>query len=152
MTVVRVLLVDSNDDFLDGLSDWLAGEPDVEVVGAARTGEEGLELVERLRPNLVLMDVSMSRMNGFEATRRIKDNACAPTVILTTFHASETARHEAWTAGADALLAKVELTARLRELIRDIAAGRPLGTGAPPGKGLRPPSTTPRKPEREPPR
>jgi DNA-binding NarL/FixJ family response regulator len=152
VTVVRVLLVDSNDDFLEGLTAWLAGEPNVEIVGSANTGAAALELIERLRPDLVLVDVSMSPMNGFEATRKIKAAPRAPIVVMTTFHASQTARNEAWAAGADALLAKAEVTARLKGLIRDIGAERPLGTGAPSGTGPRTGSSEKRGPEEEPPR
>jgi DNA-binding NarL/FixJ family response regulator len=70
------------------------------------------------------MDVSMTSMNGFEAARRIKSNPSAPTVVLTTFHDSEAARNEAWAAGADLLIAKADVTSRVREVIKDLAAGR----------------------------
>ena len=124
MATVRVLLVDDNDDLLDGFSAWLRTEPNVEIVGCARTGLEAVELVERLRPDLLLMDIVIPGMNGFEATRKIKSRPGAPTVVLTTFHDSEAARAEAWAAGADELIAQAEVTGRLRKLIRDLATGR----------------------------
>ena len=124
MPTVRVLLVDSNDDFLDGLSAWLGREPDVEILGTAKDGREAVELAETLHPDLLLMDVSMTTMNGFEAARRIKSEPEAPIVVLTTFHDSEAARNEAWAAGAELLVAKADVTARVREVIKDLAAGR----------------------------
>jgi DNA-binding NarL/FixJ family response regulator len=129
VTRIRVLLVDSNDDFLDGLTAWLAREADVEVVGTARTGEEAIQLADRLRPDLLLMDVSMSGMSGFEAAREIKSSPGAPTVVLTTFYQGEAVRHEAWVAGADGLIPKADVTSRVRSLVRDLVAGR-IGTEA----------------------
>ena len=74
----------------------------------------------QLVPDLVLMDVSMSEVNGFEAARKIKSVADAPAVILMTFHDSHAARLEAWAAGADSFLAKSEITGRLTVMIEDL--------------------------------
>jgi DNA-binding NarL/FixJ family response regulator len=121
---VRTLLVDDNDDFLDGLSAWLDHDPKLEIVGRAHSGSEALERVAQLRPDLVLMDVSMAEINGFEAARRIKSETGAPAVILMTFHDSHAARLEAWAAGADSFLAKSEITERLTVLIDDLIRQR----------------------------
>ena len=72
MPQVRVLLVDNSEAFLEGVKSWLALEPLLELVGTARTGQEAVDEVERLKPDLVLMDVGMPDLSGFEATRRIK--------------------------------------------------------------------------------
>ena len=117
MPPVRVLLVDSSDDFLDGLSAWLEDWPVVAIVGRANTGVDAIDLTDRLQPDLVVMDISMPRMNGFEATREIKAVRGGPRVVLTTFHASEAARGEARAAGADDLIDKSEVTTKLRTLI-----------------------------------
>jgi DNA-binding NarL/FixJ family response regulator len=133
-----VLLVDSSDDFLDGLSAWLEREPSVVIVGKARTGLEAVDQVDRLHPDLVVMDITMSNLNGFEATREIKATPGAPHVVLTTFHDSEAARAEALAAGADELIAKAEVTTRLRTLIEGIAPGQDSGRkGAPDGSTAR---------------
>jgi two-component system nitrate/nitrite response regulator NarL len=121
---MRILLVDSSEDFLTGLTAWLEGETEIDIVGTAHTGIEAVEAVDRLRPDLVVMDVTMSRMNGFEATREIKAGERSPHVVLTTFHASETARREAKAAGADDLIAKAEVTEKLQSLIDDLVSGR----------------------------
>ena len=118
-----MLLVDDNEDFLDSVTAWLTHEPQLEIAGRAHTGSRALEEVERLRPDLVLMDVTIPDMNGFEAARRIKSRDAAPRVVLLAFHDSHTAQLEAWAAGADGFVAKTEITERLmpivRELIRD---------------------------------
>ena len=132
MTTVRVLLVDSSDDFLEGLAAWLELEPNVVMVGRARTGLEAIEQVDRLKPDLVVMDIGMSSMNGFEATREIKALPGGPRVVLTTFHDSAAARKQARAAGADELIAKADVTNKLRALIESFArTGRGAQTRAP---------------------
>jgi CheY-like chemotaxis protein len=115
-----VLLVDDNEDFLDVVSEWLTDNPDLGIIGTAHSGRQAIEEAERLAPDLVLMDVTMSEMNGFEAARRIKSKPDAPLVVLMTLHASKAARHEAWAAGADELIPKVDLTRRLTAFVRDL--------------------------------
>ena len=124
MATVRVLLADNSKEFLAGLFAWLSREPNVEVVGSVRSGFEAIEFVDRMHPDLLVMGVSMPSMNGFEATRRIKSRLPAPTIILTTFHDSEAAQHEAWASGADALISKTDVTARLKALVLDLVASR----------------------------
>ena len=92
MKPIRVLVVDDNADFLKGAATWLSVEPRIEVVATASSGDEAIALVERRDPELVLMDVAMPGMNGFETTRRIKAREGSPHVLLLTFHESETAR------------------------------------------------------------
>lgn len=121
---VRVLLVDDNDDFLDGVSAWLAHEPQLEIAGRAHTGRKALEQVDLLRPDLVLMDVTVPDMNGFEAARRIKSRDAAPLVVLLAFHDSQTAQLEAWAAGADAFVDKAEVTERLMPIVRELIRRR----------------------------
>lgn len=139
MSRIRVLLVDDNDDFLEGVAAWLAGEPEFEVIGTAHSGREAIEQVERLGPEVVLMDVTMPDMNGFEAARSIKSHPGAPRVILTTFHVSEAARHEAWAAGADGFLAKADVTQRFMKVVEEMLAGR---AGRSSDRGPREPHTS----------
>ena len=117
---IRVLLVDDNDDYLQGLSTWLTEDAKLDIVGRAGTGEDALLQVETLSPDLVLTDLSMPGMNGFEVARQIKMRPDAPNVILVTFHDSETLRLEAFAAGADGLVDKAKVTERLIPVIRSL--------------------------------
>jgi DNA-binding NarL/FixJ family response regulator len=119
-----MLLVDDNEDFRKGVTAWLADETRIEIVGDARSGREALERVRELGPDLVLMDVSMPEIDGFEATRRMKADGEAPLVVLMTFYHSETARQEAWAAGADGFLSKASLTGELLGLVRNLLSLR----------------------------
>ncbi len=115
-----MLLVDDNDDFLDGLTAWIAGDPRLRLAGKAHSGHAALEQVERLRPDLVLIGASMPDLNGFETTRRIKSRPDAPQVVLMTFHESNAARLEAWAAGADALVSKPEIAEKLLSVVQEL--------------------------------
>jgi len=110
---IRVLLVDDNNEFLEGISDWLAGGTKVDVVGRAYTGEEALLEVKRLTPDLVLTDFAMPDMNGFEVARKIKMEPDAPKVLIVTFHDSESLQLEAFAAGADGVVDKASVIEHL---------------------------------------
>jgi len=84
--MIRVLLADDHTLVRAGLSELLAGVADVDVVAAAADGEEAVELATVHRPDVVLMDLSMPRLDGVEATRRIVgQNGEARVVVLTSF-------------------------------------------------------------------
>lgn len=71
---MKVLLVDDHLVVLKGLRFFLQTRPDIEIVGEAQDGEEALQQVEKLQPDIVLMDVIMPKMNGIEATKKIKED------------------------------------------------------------------------------
>jgi DNA-binding NarL/FixJ family response regulator len=86
MSVVRVLLVDDDPMLRSGLRLMLAPDPTVEIVGEAADGDELLAAVDRHRPDVVLMDVRMERVDGVTATRLLQSQPDPPAVIvLTTF-------------------------------------------------------------------
>ena len=88
--VIRVLLVDDDALVRSGLRMMLAGADSVEVVGEAEDGREVLGAVDRHRPDVVLMDIRMPRLDGIEATRLLRSQPSPPEVIvLTTFDADE---------------------------------------------------------------
>jgi CheY-like chemotaxis protein len=127
----RVLLVDENDDFLDGLSAWIGECLGFEVAGIAHSGREAIQRIELLEPDIVLMDISLPDMNGLEVTRRIKGRARPPLVILMTFHDLAAVRTEASLAGADACLAKPEIARDFLDIAGRLWAERGRhGTGA----------------------
>lgn len=120
MTSRRVLLVDENDDFLDGLASLMADRPGLEVVGRAHRGCEAVQRAGSLSPDLVLMDVSLRDMSGFEAVHQIKSQSPAPKVLLMTFHESRAAVTAALASGADGCLSKASVSERLLQVIEDL--------------------------------
>ena len=104
--MIRVLLVDDQPLLLTGFRLILASEDDLEVVGEAADGEVAVQQAQALRPDVVLMDIRMPRLDGIEATRRITALPDAPRVlVLTTFDLDEYVV-EALRAGASGFLLK----------------------------------------------
>jgi DNA-binding NarL/FixJ family response regulator len=109
MQTIRVLLVDDSRDFIDAIDRFLAEVGGVEVIGKEYSGSEALNLADHLRPDLVLMDISMPEMNGLQATTRIKTRFDPPQVIMLTLHDSPQYREAAQQAGADGFVTKSEI-------------------------------------------
>src|SRR5436190_20654322 len=86
---IRVMLADDHAVLRSGLRALLNQEPDLEVVGEAGNGREAVELVQRLRPDVVVMDISMPIMTGLEATERITAQGLGTKVLVLTMHAEE---------------------------------------------------------------
>jgi DNA-binding NarL/FixJ family response regulator len=125
---VRVLIVDDQPLLRAGFRMILESEPDLEVVGEAADGEDGVAKARRLRPDVVLMDVRMPRLDGVEATRRLAGPGADDPIkvlILTTFDLDEYVV-EAIRAGASGFLMKDVPPENLIEAIRVIAGGQAL--------------------------
>jgi DNA-binding NarL/FixJ family response regulator len=123
--VIRVVLVDDQELVRTGFRLVLGGQPDIEVVGEAGDGAEALEVVAQTRPDVVVMDVRMPRMDGVAATRRIRADAAdgAPRVlILTTFDLDEYV-YEAIRAGASGFLLKDTGARNLIDGVRVVHSG-----------------------------
>ena len=123
---MKILLVDDNALFLASAQRFLANIDTVVGVTTARDGFEALEHLERDHPDLVLMDLNMPRMNGFEATQRIKALAPNTRVIVVSLHDAEEFRVAAQLAGAEDFVTKQEFAAKLPSLLKSGggAAGR----------------------------
>ena len=125
MDVIRVVLVDDQELVRTGFRLVLGGQPDIEVVGEAGDGAEALEVVAQTRPDVVVMDVRMPRMDGVAATRRIRADAADGTprvLILTTFDLDEYV-YEAIRAGASGFLLKDTGARNLIEGVRVVHSG-----------------------------
>ena len=120
MTSVRTLLVDDSPEFLGAAARFLATDPEIEIVGYALSARKAIEEVTRLQPDLVLMDVAMPEMNGFVATRQIKERPNPPRVIVLTLYDNDEYRAQARAAGADGFVAKSEFGTQLLPLIHTL--------------------------------
>jgi DNA-binding NarL/FixJ family response regulator len=105
--VVDVLVVDDQQPFRDAARMVLALSDGFELIGEAETGQQSVDLASMLRPDLVLMDINLPDFDGFEATRRIRENAQRPPIVvmLSTYEAIDYAQR-AIDAGAAAFVSK----------------------------------------------
>ncbi|MER7697896.1 MULTISPECIES: response regulator transcription factor [unclassified Streptomyces] len=123
---VRLLIVDDDPLVRAGLTLMLGGDEGIDIVGEGADGDEAEELVERLRPDVVLMDIRMPVMDGLTATERLRRRPGAPeVVVLTTFHADEQVLR-AIRAGAAGFVLKDTPPARIVDSVRRVAAGDPV--------------------------
>jgi prevent-host-death family protein len=122
---IRVVVVDDQELVRSGFSMILDAQPDIEVVAEAADGEEAVAITRRVRPDVVLMDVRMPRMDGIEATRRLAGPGVedpVKVVILTTFDLDEYV-FDALQAGASGFLLKDLRREDLIHAVRVVAAG-----------------------------
>lgn len=123
---IRVLLADDQALVRSGFRMILEARPDLEVVGEAEDGCQAVELGQRLRPDVILMDVRMPNMDGVEATRRlVSEGSSTRILILTTYDLDEYV-YQAIRAGASGFLLKDVQPSHLADAIRIIAAGEAL--------------------------
>ncbi len=123
MGEVKVVIADDHTLMRSGLKLMLTNQPDISVVGEAADGAEALKLVEALRPDIVLLDVSMPEMNGLECMKRIREIDAAVKVILLTMHEDIRYLKEGFAAGASGYVLKKAADDVLYEAIRTVRAG-----------------------------
>jgi DNA-binding NarL/FixJ family response regulator len=124
--VIKLIVADDHALARGGLRAMLGAEDDLEVVGEAADGAEAVDLALKLRPDVVVMDIRMPRLDGIEATRRLRAHAGAPDVlVLTTFDLDEYV-YEALRAGAGGFMLKDAAPSQLAEAVRTVAAGESL--------------------------
>jgi two-component system NarL family response regulator len=123
---IRVLIADDHQVVREGLSAILNTKEDIEVVGVAKDGVEAVEKARQLIPDVVLMDISMPRMNGVEATREIKRENPHIGVVVLTMYAEDEYIFDLVKAGATGYLLKDADSAQIVKAIRAIAEGESL--------------------------
>jgi signal transduction histidine kinase len=121
---IRLLLVDDHTMVRQGLRSLLESYEDVVIVGEGSNGDEAIELVEQLRPALVVMDLNMPKKNGIEATARIKARWPETVVIGLSVQAGEEARRAILNAGGAVLLTKEAAVDELYRTIREVLDGQ----------------------------
>ncbi len=120
---VRLLLVDDHPIVRSGMRMLFQAEPDLEIVGEADGGAEAIVAVQRLHPDVVIMDVAMPGVNGIEATRRIKELAPETAVLALTMHEDEQYFFEMLKAGASGYIPKRAAPDDLVAAVRVVAQG-----------------------------
>jgi two-component system response regulator NreC len=120
---IRVLLADDHGIVRQGLKLILATQPDFEVIGEASNGREAAELAEKLRPDIVLMDVQMPELNGIEATRRMVAANARIRVLVLSMHKEALYVREVLKAGARGYILKDAIDTELLSAMRSVARG-----------------------------
>ena len=123
MNTYRIVVVDDHALFREEIKKMLGECAEVKVVGEASDGLEALALVEKLPPDLVILDISMPNLGGLGATQRIKRHHPDVKVLILTMHNSWDYLHQAIIAGADGYLLKEDANTELFPAIKKIRKG-----------------------------
>jgi DNA-binding NarL/FixJ family response regulator len=117
---LRVLLVDDNESFLESLTRLISSFPSVTIIGKTISGESALGMCERLKPDLIIMDIKMPGISGFEAARLMKNLNYPPRILLISFNNEPEYLFESLSAGADGYMTKSEISTGLFRRISSI--------------------------------
>ncbi|MGQ9490502.1 MAG: response regulator [Anaerolineae bacterium] len=118
MSTIRVLVVDDHALFREGMVGILNTQSDIQVVGEASDGLEALVMARTLRPDVILMDITMPGVDGVEATRQIKGELPGTRIVMLTVRDEDDKLFEAIRSGADGYLLKTIRAGQLLEMIR----------------------------------
>ena len=121
---IRVLIADDHALIREGLRSLLATQANIEVVSIAANGREAVREVQRLRPEIVLMDINMPELNGLEATRQIAERCPSVKVVILSMHATVEHYYQAARTGAWGYLLKESAFEEVAAAIRSVHAGK----------------------------
>jgi len=130
MSKIRVLLADDHGVVRKGLRFLLERRPGIEGVGEASDGREAVDLAEQLKPNIVVMDIAMPRLNGIDATAQIVKRDASTGVIMLSMHSDEGYLVRTLMAGARGYLLKDSAEADLVRAVETVAQGKPFFSAA----------------------
>jgi len=103
---MRVVLVDDNEVFLNTLSEQLSRKPEIQVVGCTNSGDNALQLIEELKPDVVIVDLAMPDVSGLEVAQRLKSRLHPPRVVVLSLYDEPEYRESAQLVGVDAYVVK----------------------------------------------
>ncbi len=124
MNKIKILLVEDHAVLRQGLKLLFNGEPDIEVVGEAANGREGIALLAKLQPDMVVMDISMPELNGIEATRQIRQQYPQIKIVILSMHPYEEYVLQVLKTGALAYVLKHDDVSELLKAIRIAISGK----------------------------
>jgi DNA-binding NarL/FixJ family response regulator len=124
VSVVRVLVVDDFAGFREAICSMLRSRPDLLVVGEASDGFEAVRKAEDLQPDLIVLDLSMPKLNGLEATRRIRTLSPKSKIVIASLESSADFVQEALRSGAAGYVIKAELFNQLLPAIDAVLQGK----------------------------
>ncbi len=123
-TPLKLVIVDDNDLFVSALEGLLESESSLEVVGRAANGASAAELAAELQPDVVLMDLSMPEMDGFEATPLVREQAPTAAIVVLTGSDDPADQERARAAGAAGYVTKDRILGELVTTIHSVTATR----------------------------
>ncbi len=121
--MIRVLLVEDHALVRAGLRALLERAGDIHVLGEASNGQEGVELTKSLKPDVVIMDIMMPRLNGIQAAEHIQNLKLPAKVLLLSMYSEEGLVHQALQSGAKGYVLKTSVSEELLEAVRTVARG-----------------------------
>ena len=122
MKRTKILIANDHSMVIDGLRGLL--EPEYEVVGAVNDGRAVLPEVQKLKPDVVVIDISMPLLNGLDCTRQLREAGCTAKILILTMHPDATLAQEALAAGASGYLLKSSPGSELKGALREVLQGR----------------------------
>lgn len=120
---IKIVIADDHAIVRQGLKLILSAQPDLEVIGEAANGKEVVELVQKLKPDVVLLDVAMPELNGIEATRRMVEANGRLKILVLSMHKEAVYVRETLRAGARGYILKDAIDTELLSAVRSVARG-----------------------------
>jgi len=121
--ILRIVIADDHEIVRQGVKNLVANEADMEICGEATIGRDAVSLVEKLKPDVAILDISMPGLNGIDAARQILKAQPKTKVLMFTMHEAEQLVHEVFNAGAHGYLLKSDAGRHLIAAIRTVASG-----------------------------
>lgn len=122
MLTIRILIADDHEIFRRGLRSLLESHPQWEVCGEAMDGQEAVERAKELDPDVVVLDITMPRLNGLEAAQMIRSEAPRSKMVILSQHEPSLMKQAALSAGANAYVTKSEVSRELMVAIETMVS------------------------------
>ncbi len=121
---LQILIADDHPIFRRGLCEVIETDPDLRLVGQAGDGQEALRAARELRPDVLVLDVTMPRLTGLQVARKLREGSAGPRLVLLTMHEDEELLNEALSLGITGYVLKENAVEDLLAAIHAVAAGR----------------------------